>query len=88
MNVIKLNRNDLSEMIRRTVNSLLSESVREEMGSIAASKENVINEIVEYIETHLDATIDISPDALSFTQFFLLSSEDSIVSNSSSVFFS
>ena len=49
MNVIKLNRNDLSEMIRRAVNSLLSESVREEMGSIAAGKENVINEIVEYI---------------------------------------
>lgn len=49
MNVIKLNRNDLSEMIRRAVNSLLSESVREEMGSISAGKENVIGEIVEYI---------------------------------------
>ncbi len=49
MNVVKLNRNDLSEMIRRAVNSLLSESVREEMGSIAADKEDVINEIVEYI---------------------------------------
>jgi len=49
MNIVKLNRNDLSEMIRRAVNSLLSESVREEMGSIAASKEDVINEIVEYI---------------------------------------
>lgn len=49
MNVIKLNRNDLSEMIRRAVNSLLSESVREEMGSIVAGKEDVINEIVEYI---------------------------------------
>ena len=49
MNIIKLNRNDLSEMIRRAVNSLLSESVREEMGSIAAGKENVIGEIVEYI---------------------------------------
>ena len=49
MNVVKLNRNDLSEMIRRAVNSLLSESVREEMGSIVADKEDVINEIVEYI---------------------------------------
>lgn len=50
MNVIKLNRNDLSEMVRRAVNSLLSESVREEMGSIVADKEDVINEIVEYIQ--------------------------------------
>lgn len=49
MNVVKLNRNDLSEMIKRAVNSLLSESVREEMGSIVADKEGVINEIVEYI---------------------------------------
>ena len=49
MNVIKLNRTDISEMVKRAVNSLLSESVREEMGSIAADKEDVINEIVEYI---------------------------------------
>ena len=49
MNVIKLNRTDISEMVKRAVNSLLSESVREEMGSIAADKEDVINEIVEYV---------------------------------------
>ena len=49
MNIIRLSRKDLSEMIRRAVNSLLNESVSETMGSIVADKEDVIEEIVDYI---------------------------------------
>ena len=47
MNIIRLSRKDLSEMIRRAVNSLLNESVSETMGSIVADKEDVIEEIVD-----------------------------------------
>jgi hypothetical protein len=49
MPVIKLTHNDLSEMVRRTVYSVLSESVKEAMGSAMAGKEDVIEELVNYI---------------------------------------
>ena len=50
MNVIKLNRTDISEMVKRAVHSILSESVEEVMGSAMAEKEDVIQELVEYVE--------------------------------------
>ena len=50
MPVIKLTHNDLNEMIRRAVHSILSESVKEVMGSSMAEKDDVIQELVDYIE--------------------------------------
>ena len=50
MPVIKLTQNDINEMVRRTVHSILSESVKEVQGSIMAEKEDVIQEIVDYVE--------------------------------------
>ena len=50
MPVIKLTHNDLSEMVRRTVHSVLSESVKEVMGSAMAEKDDVIQELVDYME--------------------------------------
>lgn len=50
MPVIKLTHNDLNEMIRRAVHSILSESVKEVMGSAMAEKDDVIQELVDYIE--------------------------------------
>lgn len=50
MPVIKLTHNDLNEMIRRAVHSILSESVKEAMGSAMAEKDDVIQELVDYIE--------------------------------------
>lgn len=50
MPVIKLTHNDINEMVRRTVHSVLSESVREVMGSAMAEKEDVIQELVDYVE--------------------------------------
>ena len=50
MTIIKLTHNDLNEMVRRAVHSILSESVEEVMGSAMAEKEDVIQELVEYIE--------------------------------------
>ena len=49
MPVIKLTHNDLNEMVRRTVHSILRESVKEVQGSIMAEKEDVIQEIVDYV---------------------------------------
>lgn len=54
MKVIKLDRNDLLEMVKSTVNSLLNESVSETMSSIAADKESVIDEIVNYVKSEWD----------------------------------
>lgn len=50
MNIIKLNRSDLAEVVKRTVRSVMNESVSEAMGSIMAGKEDVIREIVDYIK--------------------------------------
>lgn len=54
MPVIKLTHNDINEMVRRTVNSILSESVKEVQGSIMAEKEDVLQEIVDYVEDAWD----------------------------------
>ena len=54
MKVIKLDRNDLLEMVKSAVNSLLNESVSETMSSIAADKESVIDEIVNYVKNEWD----------------------------------
>ena len=50
MNIIKLNRSDLAEVVKRTVRSVMNESVSEAMGSIMAGKEDAIREIVDYIK--------------------------------------
>ena len=50
MNVIKLNRTDISEMVRRAVHSILNESVSEVMGSAMADKEGAIEDIVNYVK--------------------------------------
>lgn len=50
MSIIKLNRSDLAEVVKRTVRSVMNESVSEAMGSIMAGKEDVIREIVDYIK--------------------------------------
>ena len=50
MNVIKLNRTDISEMVKRAVHSILNESVSEVMGSAMAGKEEAIQNMVDYIE--------------------------------------
>ena len=48
--VIKLTHNDINEMVCRAVMSILNESVDEVQGSIMADKEDVIEEIVNFIE--------------------------------------
>ena len=50
MNVIKLNRTDISEMVRRAVRSIVNESVSEVMGSAMADKEGAIEDIVNYVK--------------------------------------
>ena len=50
MNVIKLNRTDISEMVRRAVRSIMNESVSEVMGSAMADKEGAIEDIVNYVK--------------------------------------
>lgn len=54
MNVIKLNRTDISEMVKRAVHSILNESVSEVMGSAMAGKEEAIQNMVDYIEKEWD----------------------------------
>ena len=49
MPVIKLTHSDINEMVRRAVHSVLNESVKEVQGSIMAEKEDVIQEIVDYV---------------------------------------
>ena len=49
MRVIRLTHNDISEMIRNAVHSLMNESVNEVMGSAMAEREDVIQEIVDYV---------------------------------------
>lgn len=50
MVTIKLTAKDINEMVTRTVRSILSESVREAMGSAMSNKEGVVKELVDYIE--------------------------------------
>lgn len=50
MSVIKITRDDLSEMIHRVIRSMLNETVDEVMGSIVAAKEDVIRQIIKHIE--------------------------------------
>ena len=50
MKVIKLSRTDISEIVKRTVRSILSESVSEVMGSAMAGNDDVIQDIVNYIK--------------------------------------
>lgn len=50
MQVIKLTHNDLNEMIHRAVRSLMNESVDETQSSISSSREEVIDEIFEFIK--------------------------------------
>ena len=54
MNVIKLNRTDISEMVKRAVHSILNESVSEVMGSAMAGKEETIQNMVDYVEKEWD----------------------------------
>lgn len=54
MNVIKLNRTDISEMVKRAVHSILNESVSEVMGSAMAGKEEAIQDMIDYIEKKWD----------------------------------
>ena len=49
MATIKLTHNDINEMVRRTIHSILSESVIEAQGSIMAEKEDIIQEVVDYV---------------------------------------
>ena len=49
MKVIKLTYSDLNEMVRHALHSVLNESVREVQGSIMAEKDDVVQEIIDYI---------------------------------------
>lgn len=61
MSVIKLTHNDLNEMVRRTIHSILKESVKEVQGSIMAEKENVVQEIVDYIAKEWERIKTLKP---------------------------
>lgn len=50
MSVIRITRDDLSEMIHRVIRSMLNETVDEVMGSIVAEKEDAITDTIKYIE--------------------------------------
>lgn len=50
MSTVKLTHKDINEMVRRAVHAVLNESVKEAQGSIVAEKEDVIQEIVDYVE--------------------------------------
>ena len=50
MSTVKLTHKDINEMVRRVVHGVLNESVKEAQGSIVAEKEDVIQEIVDYVE--------------------------------------
>lgn len=50
MGVIHLTHNDINEMVRKAVRSILSETVQEVMGSSMVDKEDVIQDIVNYVK--------------------------------------
>lgn len=50
MPVIKLTYNDINEMVQQAVRSVLNESVKEVQGSIMAGKEDIVQEILDYIK--------------------------------------
>lgn len=50
MGVIHLTHKDLNEMVRKAVHSILSETVQETMGSAMVDKEDVIQDIINYVK--------------------------------------
>ena len=50
MGVIHLTHKDINEMVYKAVRSILSETVQEVMGSSMVDKEDVIQDIVNYIK--------------------------------------
>lgn len=71
MKVIKLNRTDISEMVKRAVHSLLSESVSEVMGSAMAGKEKAIQDMVDYIQQEWNRILRDGDDPADSSTFSL-----------------
>lgn len=58
MQVFRLTHNDLNEIVQKTVRSLMNESIKEVQGSIMADKEDVIQEIIDFIEQEWNRIIE------------------------------
>ena len=50
MAIIKLSHNDVNEMVSCVVRSVLNESINEVMGSVMADKDDVVEEIVQWVK--------------------------------------
>ena len=50
MGIIHLTRKDIEEMVHKSIHSILSETIQETMGSSMVDKEDVIQDIVNYIK--------------------------------------